>query len=303
MGVVTAPSDTPVGRGSYNLEVREARELLEANLALITRAVAFACRRYRFDPDDAEEFGAIVNLKLVDDDYAVLRSYEGRAGLATFLSVVIQRWALDFRIHEWGKWHPSAEAKRAGAVAVELEQILHRDGRTVEEALPFLRTKHAGVTLDSLKAIAVKLPRRAPKRHDVPVEEAAPVSGPYDIEDQARANDRRRTARHVATLLHDAIERRPEDLRLILQLRFVNGMTVAQIARALQREQKLLYRMLERCMHEIQDEIVAAGVRREDVLDLIGRDDVPLAFDLGKSGPRPSMKSDERVAATTEGPG
>jgi RNA polymerase sigma factor (sigma-70 family) len=283
MGVVTAPSDTPVGRRSSNWEVREARALLEANLALITRAVSFACRRYRFDPGDAEEFGAIVNLKLVDDDYAVLRSYEGRAGLATFLSVVIQRWALDFRIHEWGRWHPSAEAKRVGTVAVELEQILHRDGRTVEEALPFLRSKHSGVTLDSLKAIAAKLPRRAAKRHDVPVEEAEPVTGPYDLEDQARTDDRRRTAERVATLLRDAIEGRAEDLRLILQLRFVNGMTVAQIARALQREQKLLYRMLDRCMHEIQDEIVAAGVRREDVLDLIGRDDVPLAFDLGKS--------------------
>ncbi|HEX6100111.1 MAG TPA: sigma-70 family RNA polymerase sigma factor [Thermoanaerobaculia bacterium] len=285
------------------MEVQEARELLEANFALVTRAVAFACRRYRFDPDDAEELGAIVHLKLVDDDYAVLRAYEGRSGLATYLSIIIQRWALDYRIHAWGKWHPSAEAKRLGAVAVELEQILHRDGRSVEEALPFLKSKHPGVTLDSLKAIAAKLPRRAPKRHDVPVEEAEPVSGPYDIEDQARAGDRRRTAERVAPLLREAIERRPEDLRLILQLRFVNGMTVAQIARALQREQKLLYRMLERCMHEIQDEIVAAGVRREDVLDLIGRDDIALAFDLGKPGPRPSKESDERVAAPTEGPG
>ncbi len=264
---------------SHNLEVQEARELLEANLALVSRAAAFACRRYRLDPDDAEELTAIVHLKLVEDEYAVLRSWEGRSALSTFLNIVIQRWTLDYRIHEWGKWHPSAEAKRMGAVAVELEQILHRDGRSIEEALPFFLTKHGNVTLASLRKIAAGLPRRAPRRHDVPVEEAAPLTGPYDIEDQARADERRRTADRVAMLVCAAIERRPEDLRLILQLRFVQGMTVAQIARALQRDQKLLYRLLERCMHEIQEELEAEGMDPRDVLDLIGRDDVVLSFD------------------------
>jgi RNA polymerase sigma factor for flagellar operon FliA len=283
------------------LEVQEARELLEANLALVGRVVAFACRRYRFDPDDAEEFASVVHLKLVDDEYAVLRSYERRSGLSTFLSVVIQRWALDYRIHEWGKWHPSAEAKRMGAVAVELEQHIHRDGRTIEEVLPFLASKDRNVTLESLKKIAANLPRRAPRRHDVPVEEADPVTGPNDIEDQALAQDRRRIADRLAALMCTAIARRPDDDRLILQLRFEQGMTVAQIARALQRDQKFLYRQIERCMRDIRGEIVAAGLAPTDVTDLIGRDDAFLSFDLGKAGSRPSKKSDERVAASTEG--
>lgn len=283
------------------MEVQKARELLESSLALVGRVVAFACRRYRFDPDDAEEFASVVHLKLVDDEYAVLRSYERRSGLSTFLSVVIQRWALDYRIHAWGKWHPSAEAKRMGAVAVELEQHIHRDGRTIEEALPFLASKHQNVTLESLKNIAANLPRRAPRRHDVPVEEADPVTGPNDIEDYALAKDRRRIADRLAALVCAAIARRPDDDRLILQLRFEQGMTVAQIARALQREQKFLYRQIERCMRDIRGEIVAAGLAPADVTDLIGRDDAFLSFDLGKTGSRPSKKSDERVAAPTEG--
>lgn len=284
------------------MEVREARELLEANLAVVDRVVAFACRRYRFDSDDAEDFASVVNVKLVENEYGILRSYEGRSGLTTFLSIVIQRWALDYRIHAWGKWHPSAEAKRMGAAAVELEQFLHRDGRSVEEALPFLGAKHPGVTLESLRKIAARLPQRAPKRHDVPLEEAEPVNAPLDIEDQARGDDRRRTAERLAGLMRDAIARRSGDDRLILQLRFEQGMTVAQIARALQRDQKFLYRQIERCLREIRAEIVAGGLAPADVLDLIGRDDTFLSFDLGKDGPRPSMKDDERVAAQTEGP-
>lgn len=284
------------------MEVQEARELLEANLALVGRAVAFACRRYRFEPDDAEDFASFVHLKLVEDDYAVLRAFEGRSRLPTYLSIVIQRLALDYRIHAWGKWHASAEAKRLGPVAVELERLLHRDGRSLDEALPFLAAHHPNVTRDALAKLAAALPRRAPKRHDVPVEEADPVSAPVDIEDHARAGDRRRTALRVAAAVRDAIAKRSEDDRLILQLRFEKGMTVAQIARALQRDQKLLYRYLDRCMRDIRDEIVAAGVEPADAIDLIGRDDAGLAFDLGKAQPRPSMGSDERVATGTEVP-
>lgn len=301
-GVGPTPQRHSFVEGSHALEVQEARELLELNLALVRRAVAFACRRYHFDPEDAEEFSSVVHLKLVDGEYEVLRSYEGRSGLSTFLSIVIQRWALDYRIHEWGKWHASAEAKRMGAMAVELEQYIHRDGRTPEEVLPFLAAKHPGVTLDALKRLAASLPRRAPKRHDVPVEEADPVSAPDDIEDRARADERRQTVERVRTIVAATIAEYPEDMRLILQLRFEQDMTVAQIARVLQRDQKTLYRLIDHCKDDLRKAMAAAGLTRGEVTDLIGRDDVFLSFDLGNPGPRPSKNSDERVAAKTEGP-
>ena len=302
-GVGAPARDTPFHRGSHRLDGQEARELLEANLALVGRVVAFACRRYHFDHDEAEDFASAVNLKLVENDYAILRAWEHRSSLSTYLSIVIQRWALDHRIHEWGKWHPSAEAKRMGAVAMELEQIVIRDGRTVDEAFPLLAAKHPEVTLDSLKLMAARFPRRAPRRHDVPVEEAEElaVAGPRDIEDQACASERRRTAVRIAALMREAFARRPEDDRLVLQLRYGQGMTIAQIARALQRDQKLLYRRMERCMEDIREELRAAGVADEDVIDLIGRDDVFLDFDLGNGAARPSKESDERVANQTEG--
>lgn len=78
--------------------VPDAQELLTANLPLVERAVAFACRRYRLQPEEAEEITSVVHLKLVENDYAVLRSYEGRSSLATFISVVVQRLVLDHRI-------------------------------------------------------------------------------------------------------------------------------------------------------------------------------------------------------------
>src|SRR5215212_3086060 len=119
-----------------------ADELLTSNLPLIERAIAFACRRNQLSPEDAEEFGSVVKLRLVENDYAVLRAHEGRSSMATFIGIVVQRMLLDFRIHAWGKWHASAEAKRLGDVALELEQLMHRDGRTLGEAFTILAAKH-----------------------------------------------------------------------------------------------------------------------------------------------------------------
>lgn len=70
----------------------EARQLLTANLAVIDRAVAFAARRHRLE---AVGFAAVVRRKLTENDYAILRAYDRRSRLSTYLSVVVQRMALE----------------------------------------------------------------------------------------------------------------------------------------------------------------------------------------------------------------
>jgi len=97
------------------------------------------------------------------------------------------------------------------------------------------------------------------------------------------------------------IARLPEDERLILQLRFEGGMTVPQIARALGLDQKLTYRRIERRMRDIRTELERSGIAWRDVLDLIGRDEVLLQFDLGKQNRRPSNGADEKALANSEG--
>lgn len=282
--------------------LEDARELLVANEALIARAVAFVCRRYRFGPDDAEEFRSVVHLRLVENDYAALRAWEGRSSFATYIGVVVQHIALDYRNHLWGKWRASAEAKRLGEVAVELEQLLHRDGKTFDEALSTLAARREGVTRESLHALAAKLPRRAARHREVDLEEAEPyaVTGPVAVEEKIRDDERRIAAERLRRLLAASFAKLPDDDRLLLQLRFEQGMTVAQIARALQRDQKLLYRRIDRLMREIRVELERSGVASADVADLIGRDEVFFSFDFGKHAPRPSMEGDEKVAAAWE---
>jgi RNA polymerase sigma factor (sigma-70 family) len=280
----------------------EAHELLTSNLAVIERVVAFVCRRYRLGENDAEELAAIVRLRLVENDYAILRAYENRSSFATYISIVVQRMALDYRIHAWGKWHASAEAQRLGSLAVDLECLLRRDRRTLDEALAILASKHDGVTRQSLQLLADSLPERAPRRRDVDLEEAesVAVTRPGDVEEPMLADERRQASERLSTIMSAVIARLPDDERLILQLRFEGGMTVAQIARALGLDQKLTYRRIERRMREIKDELERSGIASRDVLDLIGRDETLLRFDLGKQKPRPSISSDERTSAHSE---
>jgi len=273
------------------------------NLAVIDRVVAFVCRRHRLERSDCEDFASIVHLKLIEDDYAVLRAYEGRSGFATYISIVVQRAALDYRIRMWGKWHPSAEAKRLGAIAIELEQILHRDGRTIDDALSILAAKHDDITRDSLIALAAQLPQRAPKRRDVDVEEAESVAVTHGggVEEPLLAEERRRLSERVSSIMSSLIERLPDDDRVILQLRFEGGMTVAQIARALRLDQKLTYRRIERRMRELREELARCGIAADDVRDLIGGDEELLRFPFGNSESRPSMPGDERATAQSGG--
>jgi RNA polymerase sigma factor for flagellar operon FliA len=276
----------------------EARERFTANLALIERAVAFACRRYGFDGEDAKDFGASVKLKLVDDDYAVVRAYEQRSSFATYISIVVQRMALDYRIQMWGKWHVSKDAQRLGPRAVEAETLLRRDGRSPQEVATIL-----GISDAELREIVAQLPDRAPRHREVAIGEAEAfvVSSPATAEERVMEGHRRRASQELSAILSAILGRLPDDDRLILQLRFEGGMTVAQIARMLQRDQKVLYRRIEKQMRDMKRELEAAGISPGDVADLIGRDEAILDFQLGNSNRRPSIPRDETTVAHTEG--
>ena len=269
------------------------------NLPVIERAVAFACRRYALRAEDAEEFESIVKLKLIENDYAILSSYEGRSSFATFISIVVQRMAIDFRVHEWGKWHASAEAKRLGPLAVDVERLLHREGRTIEETATILRESP-----EAVEQLAARLPARPPRRRDVAIEEAEPaaITGPADAEELVFAGERRKTSEKVSAIVSALLSRVPDEEQLILQLRFEGGMTVAQISRVLQVDQKVTYRRIERRMRELKEELLAAGVDPRDVLDLIGHDDAVLRFTFGKEKLRPSIPGDERAQTHREVP-
>jgi len=66
--------------------------------------------------------------------------------------------------------------------------------------------------------------------------------------------------------------------RAIVKMHFQEGLTLAAVARALGLEQKLLYRRVQVLLESLRDRVEAAGIRRPDVADLLGRSDVDLSL-------------------------
>ena len=141
--------------------------LFLAHLDVVERAIGFVCSRNHLSAADADDFSSYVTLRIVEDDYEVFSSFQGRASLRTYLTVVIQRMLLDYRVRAWGRWRPSAEAKRCGPLAIRLEELLVRDGCRLDEAYEMLKTNHGlTVTREELERLAERLPSRPPRRFE-----------------------------------------------------------------------------------------------------------------------------------------
>src|SRR5687768_6600019 len=138
----------------------DCQELLRSNLALVERLVRFVCQRAQVVGADVEDFASTVKLALIENDYSVLRAWEGRSSLATYLTVVIQRMLADERFRTLGRWRASSEAKRMGEAGILLEMLLRRDERTLAEAIPMVRAVNDTLTVGDIEAMAARLPIR-----------------------------------------------------------------------------------------------------------------------------------------------
>jgi RNA polymerase sigma factor for flagellar operon FliA len=242
-------------------------------------------------------------VRLVDNDYAVLRAFKEQSSFRTYISVVVQRMALDSRTRVWGRWRPSVEVQRLGELAIELARLLHR-GSTLDEAVTLLRTKYEGVSRESLEALAKKLPPPAPRPHPVRIDDVDPkdLPPPPNADDRVLADERRRTAAKISPVFSTFMAGLSKLDCRILWFRFKGEMTVAQIARMFGLDQKATYRRIERIQRELYRELARAGITASDVRDLIGHDEIFLHFDFGNEDSCQSMSNDEKTGPPTEDP-
>ena len=240
-------------------------EVFLANLPLIERLAAWICRRSHCTPDEAEEFASEVKLKLVSNDYAALRSYKGDSKLETYLTTVVHNYFKDFRNHCWGKWRPSAIARRLGKLAIKLDELLGRENRSLDDACQILLSRHGELTRGELERLASRLPRRPPRRFEgEDVLEDLPAAEPTPI-DRALLGEARTARSRAEALLDEALAALSDEDRLILRMHFYEGLTIAKISRGLCLDQKQLYRRIERMKEDLKARLEAEGMRWDDL--------------------------------------
>lgn len=266
-------------------------------LETIERAIRFACRRGSLRDEDAEDFASYVKLKLIEKEYAVIRKYERRASFAGFIAVVVQRMLLDYRIGQWGKWHASAEAKRTGEPALTIEAMLYRDGRTIDEILPVLLRRWPELTREQVDTIVRRLPRREPRTRVVGLDEVGDTLPFRDPGSAAFESARAELARRIATIVRDTMKILEEQDRLVFRLRFEGEMSVADISRSLQIEQKPLYRRLQRVLDLLRKRLIASGISADDAEDVLNSRHTELDFGFGGGGWTPERRSPDEEGA------
>ena len=264
-------------------------KLFADNRPLLEDVVNRVGRRHRLREEDVEELFSAIQAKLLADDYDVLRRFEGRSSLRTYFTTVVTHHLLDQRNSTWGRWRPSIYARRAGPVAVLLERLMTRDGHSFDEAVEILRTNYRVPESEKdLYEMAARFPAR--ERRRIVSLDAAGNASPTVLPDDAMEDERRTNlAARTATALKRACDALPVEDRLLLRMHFQENLQIAAIARALNIDQKRLYRRKDDLLAALAREMAREGISREDILDITGAEELRSAEPPpGNRGPRPS---------------
>jgi len=251
------------------------QRLLLDHLDLINQIVRTTGRRRHLSATEREDFASFVHLRLIDDDYAILRKFQNRSTLWTYLAMVIERLSLDFCAEKWGRWRPSAMAERLGPIAVTLERLVTRDNHTLEEAIEILRTNHdVGVTDGELRNMWDQLPARI-RTTDVSEELAATVSSNDSAETRIEESDRRTHIERLQRALRTAFAQIPDQDRVLIALRFDQDLSMVEIAKLTGSSVPTLHRRLDKSVKHLRSAL--AQFDRRDVADLIGHHSIALS--------------------------
>jgi len=256
------------------VERHTCEEAILAHLDWLRQTMAAVCRRHAMGHADTEDFVSWATLRLVENDYGILRQFRGECAVRTYLVVVVAMLHREYRTRSWGRWRPSAAARRAGAVAVRLEALVYRDGHTLREAALLLRTAgETDLSARQLAALLATLPRRTRGRLielvDTVATEIPDVRAGASAEERVLVEQTRREHRAFEAALDAAIGALPSEDQVLVRMRFWDGMTVADIARALGLPQKPLYRRLERALVRLRRSLEGAGLSCQDARALL----------------------------------
>ncbi len=253
------------------------QRLLVDHLSVVDQIVRTTGRRRHLAAPELEDFSGFVRLRLVENDYAILRKFQNRSSLFTYLSAVIERLSLDYCAEQWGRWRASAMAERLGPAAVVLERLVSRDGHTLEEALEIIRSSHSlGLDKAGLLKLWAQLPQRV-RTTDVGEEAAAAVPSPLTSEERVDAAAFHENIERIGRALKAALDQLSAQERVVLALRFDQDMSMVQIAKLTGSSVPTLHRRLEKAVTLLRASLSRSGLERHEIMELIGHPSIALA--------------------------
>jgi RNA polymerase sigma factor (sigma-70 family) len=225
----------------------------------VRRAVGRTARRSRLSSADADDLHSELWVRLLRDRGLLVRQFRGAASLESYLGKVARNLVIDRRRKAWGKWRPTASALRAGAVVVQLEKMITRDGLSPDVAVACFHADHPEMRRDFLEQVAHSVAPKA-RRRTVPeavlVARVSPEPSPYEA---VRRVEDERTGASLSRVLAAALRSFSPRERNLIVWRYAEGRPVADIARALDVDHKALYRRFETLRKRLRQQLESGG--------------------------------------------
>ncbi len=237
---------------------------------MIERIIARFGHGSGLSQDQLADFRGTVHVKLMKDDYAVLRRFKGRSSLKTYLYSVIHRQFQDFLKQIWGGWQPSAKAAKIGQTAIALETLIVRDGHLFHEAAQILRLNQ-GVPISEkeLERIYASLPRRTLRQ----MLDEGHLEQQEDPGNQPEAHllskERERGRERLHKMLQHVLDYLSVEDRFLVKMHFWDNATVARMAKTLGYNQKWLYRHLKKILKKLGQSLLEKGVLKKEILEYL----------------------------------
>ncbi|MDH4161913.1 MAG: sigma-70 family RNA polymerase sigma factor [Nitrospirota bacterium] len=240
------------------------------HLKQINEAIRIICRRSGMGHDEEMDFAQHVHLQLIENDYRRLRAFKGSSSIKTYLHTVVSRIFID---SVRSKWHPSTEAQRMGAAAVELERLVHRQRYAVHEACQIMAANPVTVLEESAAyAILDKLQVRWTRPRPVDDPEAylpnVPDQAP-DPEKRASQQQVRKERQRIIALIGTISSSLSGEDKLLIKLLFIGDRKVSEIARLLGKSDRQLYKRIQTILRRLRDAMADAGIREDDVRNIL----------------------------------
>ena len=250
-------------------------ELYHQSLEVLPPILRGLGREKRLSPEEVEDLRSEVQVKLLEDDYRVLRQWDSRSSLKVYLGTVVYNIWHDRVRGLKGKVLVSAAAKRLGPPAKELELLLGRQGLTFDEAYQAIKPRFPGLSRGEAEEIAAQINPRPGRRFEsedvvarLPDQEP---TGDERLERQEKLVEKRK----ALALMRRRLSELPEQDRILLVRAHAEGVKFSRIARSLGIDQRSLYRRNERLMTKLRTDLEEAGIRWEDLSEVLGIDEPP----------------------------
>jgi RNA polymerase sigma factor (sigma-70 family) len=149
--------------------------------------------------------------------------------------------------------------------------MVARDGLSFDEAVGTLQTNHrVQLTRSELHDILMQLPARAVRRPAGEEELELIASRGGALDPAFDEPDDLLLVRRIEAALAHALDTLPARDRLLLKMRYLDGLPAPAIARVLEIEAKPLYRRLEQILRLLRAELHRTGITQTDIDRIVG---------------------------------